>query len=226
MISIITPTMWKYKRFPENITATLEESVVDEYIIINNDNTVTPKSEILSHPKIKIYDFNKNMYVNPSWNFGASVAQNDILAFLSDDVEFDSTIFTKVYEFMQKINDIAFLGVMTKYHRDSKSAQIYDDYYTDGSVNFVSEFPTSTFGAFFFMSKQAWKPIPEELKIVNGDCLQFNRCAILQKKVFMAVNCYSESPWHVTFSTIPEEIIRQEDLLYKKINEETDWTHV
>lgn len=224
MISVITPTMWKYERFPQNIVETLNESVVDEYIIINNDVSATPQNEILSHPKIKIYDFPENIYVNPAWNFGASVARNKILAFLSDDVEFDSKIFPKTYELIEKTDNVGFIGVLTKYHHEY--AKIYDDHYSDGSINFLSEFPTSTFGAFFFMLKEMWKPIPSELKIVNGECLQSNRCISLNKNNFMVVNCRSESPWHVTLKTIPQQMIDQDSKFYQHLNENTDWTHV
>lgn len=224
MISIITPTMWKYKRFPENILETLKEPIIDEYIIINNDVAATPNNEILSHSKIKMYDFPENIYVNPAWNFGASVAKNNILAFLSDDVEFDCKIFSKTYELVQKNDAIGFIGVLTRYYDDH--AKIYDDHFTDGSIQFLTEFPTSTFGAFFFMLKEQWKPIPPELKIVSGECLQLNRCYNLNKKNFMAVNCRSESSWHVTLKTIEQQFIDEDSLVYQHINENTNWTYV
>lgn len=224
MISVITPTMWKHEGFPQNIAETLEESVVDEYIIINNDVNAKPESEILSHPKIKIYDFSENTYVNPAWNFGASVAKNKILAFLSDDVEFDSKIFPKTYELFQTTENVGIVGVLTRYH--DHHATVYDWHYTDGKITFISHFPSSTFGAFFFMLKEQWKPIPSNLKIVNGECLQSNRCVNLNKKNFMVVNCKSLSPWHVTLRTIPQSVIDEESKIYQHINEHTDWTRV
>lgn len=224
MISVITPTMWKYERFPQNIIETLNESVVDEYIIINNDVSATPDNEILSHPKVTVYNFPKNTYVNPAWNFGAKVAKNNILAFLSDDVEFDSKIFPKTYDLFQKTENMGIVGVLTKYY--AETAKIYDDFLTDGEIEFLSHFPTSTFGAFFFILKEQWKPIPKDLLIMNGECLQYNRCHNTNKNNFMAVNCRCESPWHVTLKIIPYEMREKDALLYQNINENTDWTHM
>jgi hypothetical protein len=224
MISIITPTMWRYKGFPENIEETLKESIVDEYIIINNDVSATPKNDILSHPKIKMYNFSKNIFVNPAWNFGAKTAKNTILAFLSDDVEFDSKIFIKTYDLFQKTENVGIVGVLTKYY--DETAKIYEDFFTDGSIEFLPRFPTSTFGALFFMLKEQWKPIPEDLLVMNGECLQFNRCQNLGKNNFMAVNCRSESPWHVTLNLISFEMREKDSELYRYINGSTDWTRV
>lgn len=224
MISVITPTMWKYERFPQNIVEMLNESVVDEFIIINNDVSATPKNEILSHPKVKVYNFPENTFVNPAWNFGAKVAKNNILAFLSDDVEFDSRIFPKTYDLFQKTENMGIVGVLTKYY--DEAAEMYDNLYTDGNIEFVFPFPTSTFGAFFFILKELWKPIPEDLLVMNGECLQYNRCLSLNKNNFMVVNCKSESPWHVTLEIISHEMREKDASLYEHINENTDWTHV
>jgi len=56
--SIITPTMWKYPphiRFLEDL---VDHDYVDEIILINNDQAALPKNcGVLTHSKIKIYNF-------------------------------------------------------------------------------------------------------------------------------------------------------------------------
>ena len=224
MISIITPTMWKYENFLHNIVETLNEPAVDEFIIINNNVSETPESEILSHPKIRLYNFFENTFVNPAWNFGVSVAKNNILAFLSDDVEFDSKIFPKTLEFIQSTRNIGLIGVLTRYHHEH--AKIYENHLTDGSIDFSSTFISTTFGALFFMTKESWKPLPDDLKIMHGECLQYNRCHHLRKNNYLAINCRSVSPWHVTLDTIPREIVLNDHKVYQYINENTNWTHI
>lgn len=221
--------MWKYSRFPQNIVSILDDPAIDEIIIINNDVNSTPITDILIHPKIKIYNFNENIYVNPAWNFGVSVARNELLAFLSDDVEFDPKIFSVVNNFANGKKNIGMIGVLVK---DETSTTVYDHYYKDGTIDFLGlaemqpEFPISNFGAFFFMLKQHWKPIPKELKIVNGECLQYNRCGILGKEIFMIVNCDCTSKWHVTYNTIPQPILDKDYELYDRINEHSNWANV
>jgi GT2 family glycosyltransferase len=222
MISVIIPTMWKHDEFRKTLSNILIDTLVSEVIIINNDVNNKPDYKILSHDKIKIYDFQENIYVNPAWNFGVEKAKNNILAFISDDVEFDTRVFRKVYDLISSTENIGFIGVLTRYLHEY--GEIYDRHFTDGSIEIIDNFPTSTFGALFFMTKESWKPIPNDLKIVNGECLQINRCYHLQKKNFMVVNCRSTSPWHVTLKTMPQSMIDKDNALFEKINNDGVWT--
>ncbi len=221
MISVIIPTMWKCDTFLQHLTETVHDNSVDEIILIDNDIQSTPDWKILHHKKIKHHKFESNIYVVPAWNYGAKVAKNDILAFLSDDLEFDKRVFLKAYEFMTSTLNVGLVGLLTRYPKtDEIQKDPYVEHYTDGSIT-ISAFPASTFGALFFMHKDNWKQIPN-LLFVNGECLQYNRMNSLGKTNYMISNCRSESVWHVTLGTLPYEFIVKDNEVYMQLNE-GDW---
>ena len=82
MISIIVPTMWRYEPFLDFAQYLVRIDVVSELIIINNDNTKTPKHPVLNHPKVRMLDFGQNIFVNPAWNIGVQAAREDIVCTL------------------------------------------------------------------------------------------------------------------------------------------------
>jgi len=84
MISVVIPTMWKFRPFLQFLEDMLDSPAVGEVIIINNDAVKTPVDHVLSNPKVRMYDFGKNIYVNPAWNFG--VAQSKFEMFFHRDV--------------------------------------------------------------------------------------------------------------------------------------------
>jgi hypothetical protein len=83
-LTVIVPTLWAYQAFPENIIAIAESDLVENVIIIDNNSFSRPS---INHSKIKIITRGRNIYVNPSWNLGASMATGEILCFLNDDLK-------------------------------------------------------------------------------------------------------------------------------------------
>jgi hypothetical protein len=205
MISLIVPTMWRYSPFIEYLDQLINIDVIGEIIIINNDVNKTPD---LKHPKLNIINNKENIYVCPSWNLGAQLAKYDKLGFLSDDAIIDTNVFAKVDEFLTK--DIGMIGILAKYN---EYAPIYEKFYTDGSINFVNSQepddekrpPATGIGNLFFLNKKDWKDIPEEIKIFHGEVLQWNRIQAY-KSNYIITNCRIETPWHVTWKSISEEI--------------------
>lgn len=225
MISVIVPTMWKCDDFLNILKKVLEEKIVGEVIIINNSVKDTPNSELLNHEKVKMHNFPENIYVNPAWNFGAENAKYDILAFLSDDVDFDIRVFDKTHSFIQNEINSGFIGLLTRYQREISASDVYDKYFTTGEIEFASDVFCTTFGALFFMKKEHWKNIPNDIKFTNGECLQYNRLMTLKKNNYIIVNCRSESKWHVTLETIPEKMLEEDNNIFEKINAEGDWVN-
>ena len=66
MISVITPTMWRFEPFCEFLQDLVELDVIGEVIIINNSQENTPNKNILNHDKIKMINAEQNIFVNPS----------------------------------------------------------------------------------------------------------------------------------------------------------------
>ena len=84
MVSIIIPTMWIPSLFCDAITEYLLSSIIDEIIIIDNN----PQSRPLlpTNEKLIVLTRNINIYVNPAWNWGVSVAKNENIILINDDI--------------------------------------------------------------------------------------------------------------------------------------------
>jgi GT2 family glycosyltransferase len=210
MISLIIPTMWKHKPFLEFLKNLVEIECIGEIIIINNSVEDTPKDPIFSHTKIIMHNSETNLFVAPSWNLGAKLAKYINMGFLSDDVFVDTRVFEKVDNFInnEAHEDIGMIGLVIKY----KDNTDYDDAYTDGSINIIQidqVVPTIGkrlapvgIGCLFFMRKQEWKDIPQQVKIFHGEVLQWNRLAYANRKNYYIYNCFAQTPWHITWNAL------------------------
>ena len=84
--SIVVPTMWRFNLFADFLVKLVQVDAVGEIIIINNAMEAKPDHSIFAHPKIKMHDFKLNIFVNPAWNYGVSVAKYDNICIMNDDV--------------------------------------------------------------------------------------------------------------------------------------------
>lgn len=209
MLSVIIPTMWKYEPFVDFLGQVLDQKTVDEVIIINNDVEMTPNSEVLKHPKIRMHNCEENIYVAPAWNLGASLARNDKLAFLSDDLECNINVFDKVCEFLDNEN-VGIVAIVTPYLETT----CYARNYTDNTIEIIDSNLRDSdgnrkcsevgMGNLFFIRKELWKDIPG-VKIFHGEVLQWNRIENIGKINHLIINCYAKTPWHVTWTKMSEE---------------------
>jgi hypothetical protein len=208
MISVIVPTMWKYPPFLEFFKSLVHIGCIGELIIINNNKQETPNDLIFSHPKVRIHNSESNLYVAPSWNLGANLAQFEHLAFLGDDVFVDINIFRKVDGFLSEDveDNVGIVGAVFRYDGDDT----YQRFYTDGSIDIIyvhegedGKRPSAAgMGNLFFIKKKLWKEIPF-VKIFHGEVLQWNRLDPI-KKNHVVVNCNTDTPWHTTWKNLAE----------------------
>lgn len=152
MFSVIIPTIWKSNiiyRLIENLS---KSDLVGEIILINNN---IHEEKLISNPKVKEYKF-KNLYVNPSWNFGISVSNYDNICICNDDILFNIDIF----KFAENNIENRIIGV------DKDSYTIKKD-----SEYKLSKILTRNkgWGCLIFMEKKNYKIIPDDLKIWFGD---------------------------------------------------------
>jgi hypothetical protein len=199
--------MWRHEPFTNILESLLQVDSVDEVIIINNDVSRTPDSDSLKHSKIRMHNSASNLYVNPSWNLGAKLAKNSRLCFFSDDIDVDLRVFDKVKDFMN--TEIGMIGILSPYFEEPS----YKKFLTDGSIDIVDAAepdaekrpPPIGIGNLFFLNKKDWKPIPEELKIFHGEIIQWNRLGAV-KRNYIITNCRIETPGHVTWQALANEI--------------------
>ncbi len=100
MISVIIPTMWKYKPFIRFLADLTWVSSIGEIIIIDNNPSERPSTDLFLHPLINMITHGHNIYVNPAWNLGVEKSKHDKICLLNDDVIVDLKLFNRMETFL------------------------------------------------------------------------------------------------------------------------------
>ena len=163
-ISVIIPTMWRSKKTLQLLNDLYDSKYVHEIIIIDND--VAAKNVNLDQytDKVKYYPQVENIYVNPAWNLGVSLANNDLLCICNDDINFNVNSYIKFI--LPHISKLGIFGSNIRpYHEVTQDLlyKINDDRITKAAL------ATQGFGMLMFLNKKNWIDIPSSLKIWYGD---------------------------------------------------------
>lgn len=211
MLSVITPTLWKYPPYLEFLPTILAQESVGEVIIINNAPYKTPDDPILSHPKIRMCNQEKNLYIAPSWNLGATLATYDKLCFIADDVKVGEILFDRVDPYVTE--DIGMIHVQADYESHT---HVYHRTLTDGSVTMIDAegLEVIGIGGCFFIHKKNYYHIPK-IKVIYGECLIWDYQIKAGRKNLAAVNVHFYSPWHVSAHHM-DEIENHENVKYEE----------
>lgn len=215
MISIIVPTMWKFAPFIDFASQLVKLDVVGELIIINNDFNNTPNHPVLSDPKVKVFDFGRNIYVNPAWNLGAKIAKHDILCILNDDLIFDLRLFYKIKDFMTpEIGAIGLSKGLADHGQTPFSTGEIDFELFQGQAGYG-------FGELMFVHKSNWEPIPNGLDIGFGDIFIFEKSSLNRIPIYFITNILHYHKGSTTVSTLPKDetvaIFEKERSLYESL---------
>lgn len=195
MITVVTPTMW---RVPGLFLQALNNYIlcdkIDEIIIINNDVGRTPYlwSE-LNHEKIKILNTQQNIFVNPAWNIGVSIAKNDKICLANDDIIFDMRLINKIYDRIIPSNGVH--GII------AGEAAFNQPLTTDGAIEFMAWQNGNhihSFGQLMFIHRQNWRPIIDGLNIYFGDDFIFHWHLYRGLINYMVYNIHFHSPMACT----------------------------
>lgn len=170
--SVIIPTMWRPENFVPFLQNLSSVDLISEILIIDNDPVSNPG--LTSNDKIKLFNFNKNIKVNPSWNFGASISKENLLCFMNDDVTFNLNIFNFL---LDKISDQGGMYLTDFYNKDSQFNlhRVFDRGYAQACL--------------FFMHKNSYINIPEELQVYWGDALLFDFNSMRGKSNYLVTGC-------------------------------------
>jgi FkbM family methyltransferase len=165
--TVVVPTMWKLAdQFVEFANKLCACESVGELIIINNDNTKTPTG--LDNPKIRMYDFGRNIYVNPAWNLGVEQAKYSHICVVNDDVVFDTAVFERLQDMLTADNGLFGL---------CPGVDVFEQPpVTDKTIDIIPWTGQHTygFGCLFFFNKAVWQTIPQGLDIYFGDNWAFD----------------------------------------------------
>ena len=213
--SIVVPTMWKVAdQFVAFVDQLCEHPAVDEIIIINNNNALTPAG--LDNPKIKMYDFDQNIYVNPAWNFGVEVSKNNRICIVNDDVVFDLAIFEKLqYQLSDKAGVFGLCPGTADFNQPPVTTKTID------IIPWTNQH-TYGFGCLMFIHKKSWTPIPDGLDIYYGDNYIFDLQLSKGKTNYLIANMDFSSQFAATTSdvSITGGFLEKESAVYKQVKEQ------
>jgi len=213
--SVIVPTMWKCKDlFLQALVEYSSNELVGEIIIINNDVANTPDWQVLSHQKVRMFNMDKNIYVNPAWNMGVELSTFEYLNIVNDDIIFDLHVYEKIQTII-KDPHVGALGIIAGEEHFNQPLS------TDYTIDFIDWKPGDcihNFGQCMFMRKDAWTPIIEDLNIYFGDDFIFHSNFLNERKVVLVYNINYQSPCAQTTSVLPEgpEFYKKEKLIYSE----------
>ena len=185
MFTIVIPTMWKSDSLIDFLHKLTVTDLVTNIVIINNDYKNTPRSDVLFHYKINMVDFGENIYVNPAWNYGVAISDNENVCLMNDDISFDTFLFKRVKEFIEKTDDVGSIGF------SPGAVHLNQPQYTSSNIDFVEHYSGQDmlgYGCLMFIKKSLWRQIPDELKIYCGDALIFDRSIWLNRKNYLITN--------------------------------------
>ena len=166
MISVIIPTMWRSERstFYAQLVKLQDHHYVGEIIIIDNSDYLIELPDEWN----KIYHIRegKNTFVNPAWNKGVQKALYDKLLIMNDDVALDFSIVSQAYKHITP--EVGMIGA---------GQSCWHPYYKAGlSIEFRPIAQRSVcYGSFFFIHKESYTMIPDDIKIWYGDDWLFQR---------------------------------------------------
>jgi len=199
--SVVVPTMWRcLDIFESALNKLVTHNLIDDIIIINNEVQRTPDWEILQNTKIRVVNQTTNIGVNPAWNIGVLLAKNKKICISNDDIEVDMGVFDKIYDRITPENGPhGIIWGKAEYNQPPT---------TDGSINFIAWKPGDVihcFGQFFFVHKDNWVRIPQELKIFFGDDWVFHT-HLAQKKVPQLIYNINFNTRHASTGSSPDMV--------------------
>jgi hypothetical protein len=216
MFSVIIPTMWKFKPFLDFVQDMVMQPSVGEVIIIDNAPDDKPDHIILSHPKIKIHCFGRNIFVNPAWNFGAAMAENDRLCILNDDLIFDLKLFNKMIPHI-----VPWRGAYGISPGVPDTGQIP---VTTGTIDIIHSpdryhYRTHLgFGQLMMCHKANWVPIIDGLELYWGDNFIYDTQYYKFDQNYLITNMFHYTPYAATTSKLEgvSEMYNREHIIYNQ----------
>lgn len=164
--SVIIPTMWVNKIYLDYMLRMYEKSAyISEVIIIDNDPA--NKMENIQWNKVKIYTQGKNIFVNPAWNWGVTLAASENVIIANDDI-----LVTGLDKLLEYIDDI-----LTENMIIGPSKTCLDDRVDSLPIKIEKvndDVLPQYWGTFMIMNKKSYRVIPDHFKIWCGDDILFH----------------------------------------------------
>ena len=178
-LDIVIPTMWRSDSFLQALASYIANDTINKIIVVDNDKRNRPNNTLLHHSKIELVSYNKNIYVNPSWNEGYYRSTTTVLGILNDDIVVD----TELFDYISKLDfkEIDLIGVHLQGTVDNYNITDHKDK-TDKliklSVNKAEAIggQSYAFGVCMFVKKTSYSVIPSLYQIWFGDDYLVQKC--------------------------------------------------
>lgn len=189
MYSVIIPTLLKSELIWKLLDDLNNCPEVGEILVIDNSGRF--KSDL---EKVKRIEVPENIFVNPAWNLGVSLAQFENICLCNDDVNFDCRVFSEIPDPEGVIGQ--FTGNYYLSHEDTLEIEEIID-------------RPSGWGCLMFLRREDYKPIPEFLKIACGDDYLLKSLPAFQLKGLKIHTRMSSTSLLPEFYQIQENDIRE-----------------
>jgi len=211
-ISVIIPTLQKNLEVLIQLVSTLEKDLyIDEILIINNSSK---EINLNNNNKIKIINLNSNIYVNPAWNLGVTLAQNELIALLNDDILLPYNFFTNFIHTLP--NNFGVIGISTKYIKSIEKC--IENPKEEKPIIDRINYRCFGYGICMLLCKSSYIEIPDSIKIMYGDDWLFHKCKKQGKQNFCITG---QTVYHIGSLTSAintfNPIIKKDGHTYKKM---------
>ena len=164
-VSVIIPTLLKNIDILTRLISTLNsDNFVEEVIIINNSQKIFSNDS----SKVKIIQSKKNMYVNPSWNYGVEISKNQLCALFNDDLLVCDGFCGQVAKLIEKEKNFGCCGMDDGFINNTKNVTTPEL----GKILLKKDELgrlINYWGCIIFIMKKDWIPIPNSMQIWCGD---------------------------------------------------------
>lgn len=178
MITFVIPTLWKSERIKDTIESfKLSDRTDIELIIIDNTNSDFKARD----SRITVIKVKKNIFVNLAWNIGATLAKNNYICLLNDDISLNINCLLNNFKKLVEVDSN--FGMIGLYERNFS----VDDYNSDSDKLQLVELDNRTFGfgCMMILKKKNYIMIPDIFKVFFGDdYLYFFNKDINHRKIY------------------------------------------
>lgn len=184
MFSVIIPTLYRCTNITNNLLASLyDDPAVSEVVIIDNTENQDNGSKIITNEKLQIHSQGRNIFVNPAWNLGVSIAKEDRVAILNDDI----TIPNNLFQSLTQVDFFEEIGIVGACHPTIQQVETPSRFNIENAELVAIPERMWGYGIFMAMHKKSYIKIPEDLLIWCGDDYLFHQNKALGRQNYTLV---------------------------------------
>jgi glycosyltransferase involved in cell wall biosynthesis len=195
-VSVIIPTMFRCVNITNNLLESLyDDPAVSEVIIIDNTEDQSNIDKVTINEKLQIHSQGKNIYVNPAWNLGVTIAKEDVIAILNDDITIPNNLFSALSK-----ADFKELGIVGACHPTIQQVESPIRFNIEHAELLAVSDRMWGYGIFMAMHKDTYINIPEDMLVWCGDDYLFHQNKLVGKQNYVLI-----SPIQTKMSTTSDD---------------------